>query len=387
MKRTPLSAITGLGMTELRRDYTVASWQLAVEAIGLAIDDAGLKHKDIDGLLINKSPIEDLSALPMDLQDYAGLSNLSLLNVVEAEGSSMVQTLQQATMAIQSGLAKKVVCVFADTPLQPGGSAAESFAIAMPMMGKLGIEIANGFYSAIAAYAMAAQRYLAVYGRSTDDFAAVAMANRQWAILNPLAKLKKPMTLDDHRASPWLVEPLRLLDCAYPVNGSIAVVVSEAQCAQEQSHPGAYIYGMGQGHIGNINRRGFQPEIETGAKIAGETAYKMAGINASDIDACEFYDAFSISTLVNLEMYGFCEPGKAGEFIAEKGIGPGGQLPVNTGGGHLSGYYMQGATAVSEAVMQLRNKAGERQLSKLDNMLVTGYGGRMQFHAALIMGQ
>ncbi|MEW4983679.1 MAG: thiolase family protein [Cycloclasticus sp.] len=387
MKRTPLSAVTGLGMTELSREYSATSWQLAVEAIGLAIDDAGLKHSDIDGLLINKSPIEDLSAMPMDLQDYAGLKNLGLLNVVEAEGSSMIQTLQQATMAIQSGLATKVVCVFADTPIQPDSSAAESFAIAMPMMGKLGIEIANGFYSAIAAYAMAAQRYLAVYGRTTDDLALVAMANREWAKLNPLAKIKKPMTMEDHHASPWLVEPLRMLDCAYPVNGSIAVVVSDAASAADQPEPAAFIYGMGQGHKGNTNRRGFQPEIETGAKKAAETAYKMAGVSANDIDACEFYDAFSISTLINLEMCGFCEPGTAAEFIVEKGIGPGGQLPVNTGGGHLSGYYMQGATAVSEAIMQLRNKAGERQLSKLDNVLVTGYGGRMQYHAALIMGQ
>ena len=86
-------------------------------------------------------------------------------------------------------------------------------------------------------------------------------------------------------------------------------------------------------------------------------------------------------------MYGFCEPGKAAQFIAEEGIGPGEQLPVNTGGGHLSGYYMQGATAVSEAVMQLHNRAEGRQLNTLNNMLVTGYGGRMQFHAALVMGR
>ncbi|MBV1899892.1 MAG: thiolase family protein [Cycloclasticus sp.] len=387
MSRKPLSAVTGIGMTELRRDYTVASWELAVEAIGMAISDAGLKHHDIDGLLINKSPIEDLSAMPMDLQDYAGLRDLSLLNVVEAEGSSMVQTLQQATMAIQSGLAKKVVCVFADTPLQPGGSAAESFAIAMPMMGKLGTEVANGFYSAIAAYAMAAQRYLAVYNRTTDDLAAVAIANREWARLNPLAKIKKPMTMADHHASPWLVEPLRMLDCAYPVNGAIAVVVSDVETAKAAKEYPAYIYGMGQGHKGNTNRRGYQPEIETGAKMAAQTAFKMAGVTVDDIDACEFYDAFSISTLINLEMYGFCEPGKAAQFIAEEGIGPGEQLPVNTGGGHLSGYYMQGATAVSEAVMQLHNRAEGRQLNTLNNMLVTGYGGRMQFHAALVMGR
>lgn len=386
-RQAALSAITGLGMTEFTRDYHKPSWQLAVDAIGLAIKDAGLEHSDIDGLLLNKSPLAELADFPMEMQDYAGLSNLSLLNVVEAEGSSMVQTIQQATMAIQTGMATKVVCVFADTPLQGDTSAGEAFAVAMPMMGHLGIEIANGFYTPIAAYAMAAQRYLAVYDRATDDLGAVAISNRRWAELNDLAKLRKPLTIEQYREAPFLIEPLRMLDCAYPVNGGIAVVVTGVEQAKESPQPPAYIYGMGQGHAGNINRRGHQPEIETGAKQAGEIAYKMAGINASDIDACQFYDAFSISTLINLELYGLCGAGQAGEFVRSGETSPGGKLPVNTGGGHLSGYYLQGATPVSEAVMQLRNQAGARQVSKLDHMLVTGYGGRMQFHAALIMGQ
>ncbi|MFT6625257.1 MAG: acetyl-CoA acetyltransferase [Cycloclasticus sp.] len=386
-KKSALSAIVGLGMTEFTRDYQQPAWQLAVNAIGLAIEDAGFKHADIDGLLLNKSPLAELKDFPMEIQDYAGLSNLSLLNVVEAEGSSMVQTIQQATMAIQTGMAKKIVCVFADTPLQPNTSAGAAFAVAMPMMGHLGIEIANGFYTPIAAYAMAAQRYLAVYDRSGDDLGAVAVSNRRWAELNELAKLRKPLSLDDYRAAPYLIEPLKMLDCAYPVNGAIAVVVTAVDEAKNCPQAATYIHGMGQGHAGNINRRGFQPEIQTGAKQAGEIAYKMAGITAKDVDACQFYDAFSISTLINLELYGLCEPGTAGDFVQAGGTSPGGRLPVNTGGGHLSGYYLQGATPVSEAVLQIRKGAGKRQVKKLDNMLVTGYGGRMQFHAALIMSQ
>tara|TARA_R110002074_G_scaffold373069_3_gene548858 strand:+ start:10839 stop:12017 length:1179 start_codon:yes stop_codon:yes gene_type:complete len=386
-KKSALSAVVGLGMTEFTRDYQQPAWQLAVNAIGLAIEDAGFKHADIDGLLLNKSPLAELKDFPMEIQDYAGLSNLSLLSVVEAEGSSMVQTIQQATMAIQTGMAKKIVCVFADTPLQPNTSAGAAFAVAMPMMGHLGIEIANGFYTPIAAYAMAAQRYLAVYDRSGDDLGAVAVSNRRWAELNELAKLRKPLSLDDYRAAPYLIEPLKMLDCAYPVNGAIAVVVTAVDEAKNCPQAAVYIHGMGQGHAGNINRRGFQPEIETGAKQAGEIAYKMAGITAKDVDACQFYDAFSISTLINLELYGLCELGTAGDFVQAGGTSPGGLLPVNTGGGHLSGYYLQGATPVSEAVLQIRKGAGKRQVKKLDNILVTGYGGRMQFHAALIMSQ
>ena len=386
-KKPALSAIIGLGMTEFTRDYQLPSWQLATQAIGLAIEDAGLKHDDIDGLLLNKSPLAELKDFPMEIQDYAGLSNLSLLSVVEAEGSSMVQTIQQATMAIQSGMATKIVCVFADTPIQANVSSGDAFAVAMPMMGHLGIEIANGFYTPIAAYAMAAQRYLAVHNRTTDDLGAVAVSNRRWAELNELAKLRKPLTMEQYRAAPFLIEPLRMLDCAYPVNGAIAVVVTGVEQAKQCPQPPAYIYGMGQGHAGNINRRGHQPEIDTGAKQAGEVAYNMAGITAADINACQFYDAFSISTLINLELYGLCETGQAGEFVQAGETSPGGSLPVNTGGGHLSGYYLQGATPVSEAIMQIRQQATGRQLEKLEHMLVTGYGGRMQFHAALIMGQ
>ncbi len=386
-KKPALSAIVGLGMTEFTRDYQLPSWQLATQAIGSAIEDAGLKHADIDGLLLNKSPLAELKDFPMEIQDYAGLSDLSLLSVVEAEGSSMVQTIQQATMAIQSGMASKVVCVFADTPLQPNTSAGAAFAVAMPMMGQLGIEIANGFYSPIAAYAMAAQRYLAVHDRGTDDMGAVAIANRQWAQLNELAKIRKPLTMEQYRAAPYIVEPIRMFDCAYPVNGAIAVVVTGVEQAKQCPQPPAYLYGMGQGHAGNINRRGHQPEMDTGAKQAGDIAYKMAGITAKEIDACQFYDAFSISTLINLELYGLCEPGGAGDFVQSGATSPGGSLPVNTGGGHLSGYYLQGATPVSEAIMQIRQQATGWQLDTLNHMLVTGYGGRMQFHAALIMGQ
>ena len=215
----------------------------------------------------------------------------------------------------------------------------------------------------------------------------MAVSNRRWAELNELAKLRKPLSLDDYRAAPYLIEPLKMLDCAYPVNGAIAVVVTAVDEAKNCPQAAVYIHGMGQGHAGNINRRGFQPEIETGAKQAGEIAYKMAGITAKDVDACQFYDAFSISTLINLELYGLCELGTAGDFVQAGGTSPGGLLPVNTGGGHLSGYYLQGATPVSEAVLQIRKGAGKRQVKKLDNILVTGYGGRMQFHAALIMSQ
>jgi acetyl-CoA acetyltransferase len=143
---------------------------------------------------------------------------------------------------------------------------------------------------------------------------------------------------------------------------------------------------MGQGHPGNPNRAPFEDEVNTGARLARETAFGMAGITVNDVDICEFYDPFTYATLVTLEDYGFCEKGEGGPFVEDGKLGPGGELPTNTGGGQLSGYYMQGMTPVSEAIIQARGQAGERQISKHDMILVTGSGGRLDYHSCLIFG-
>ena len=382
-KTEVMSAIVCLGMSDLSREYTHTSWQLAVIAIHRAIKDAGLNKDDIDGLLINKSPVASLSSLPMDLQDYAGLKDLRLNNVVEAEGSSGVQMVQQATMAVQSGLASTIVCVFADAPIQPGVSTQTAFGMPLPLMGKTGIEAPTALYGPVAAYGLGARRYMHKYGYTENHLGAVAVSQRQWALKSPLAMMKKPLTMEDHHNSPYVVEPFHLFDCSFPVNGAVAVVVTAAERAKDMPTPPVYVHGMGQGHRGVTNRRGFEPEVNVGAKLAGERAYEMAGVTPADIDVAEFYDAFSYCTLLQLELYGFVPEGGAGEFVADGQIAPGGSFPTNTGGGQLSGYYLQGGTPLSEGVMQTRGNSGERQV-KNDLVLSAAYGGRMQFHACMI---
>ncbi len=382
-KRDAKAAIVGFGMSDLSREYTHTSWQLAVIAIHRAIKDAGLNKDDIDGLLINKSPVASLSSLPMDLQDYAGLKDLHLNNVVEAEGSSGVQMVQQATLAVQSGMASHVVCVFADAPIQPGVSTQEAFGMPLPLMGKTGIEAPMAMYGPVAAYGLGARRYMHKYGLNEDHLGAVAVSQREWALKNPLAMMKKPLTMEDHHNSPYVVEPFHLFDCSFPVNGAVAVVVTAAEKAKDMPQPPVYVHGMGQGHRGVTNRRGYENEINVGAKLAGEKAFAMAGVEPKDIDVAEFYDAFSYCTLLQLELYGFVPEGGAGEFVLSGEIAPGGSFPTNTGGGQLSGYYLQGGTPLSEGVMQTRGNCGERQV-KNDLVLSAAYGGRMQFHACMI---
>jgi acetyl-CoA acetyltransferase len=143
---------------------------------------------------------------------------------------------------------------------------------------------------------------------------------------------------------------------------------------------------MGQGH-GGFAGFGQPQQGLTGAALAGRTACAMAGVQPADIGACQFYDAFSFTVLLALEEYGLCAPGEAAAFVAAGHTAPGGRLPCNTGGGHLSGYYLQGVTPIAEAVRQLRGEAGEGQLEEPGLMLVTGNGGRLDYHAAVLLAR
>jgi acetyl-CoA acetyltransferase len=384
MKNRPYAAISGLGFSELSRKPIGTTRELAVAAIEAAVADAGLRNTDIDGLLINRSPVSDPEELPLRLQNDLQLRDLGLLAAIDSEGSSAVQMIQYAAMAIRQGLATNVACVFSDTPLKGKGGGA-SFAIAMPITGIEGWEHQQGFVSATAAYALAAQRHMAMFGTTSEQLGAYAISCREWARRNPQAFLRAPLTLEEYLASPFLVSPFRMLDCAFPVNGAIALIVTSADHVADSRQPPVYIHGMGQGHRGRRGWRDDNPEVVTGAVQAAATAYRSAGVTARDVTACEFYDAFSYVGILALEEYGLCERGEAAAFVADGHTAPGGRLPVNTGGGHLSGFYLQGVTPLSEGVIQVRQAGGERQVERNDLVLVTGSGGCLDYHTCVLL--
>jgi acetyl-CoA acetyltransferase len=245
---------------------------------------------------------------------------------------------------------------------------------------------AHGYFGATCGYALAARRHMELFGTTGDQFGAVAVSTRAWAAKNPMAQMREPMTLADHHASRFIVDPLRLLDCCLVSNGGVAVIVTSAERARDLKQKPAYILGMGQGHPGDSNHAGREPAIHTGAKLAGETAFRMAGIRREDIAACEIYDCYTYTVIVTLEDYGFCKKGEGGAFVENGRTGPVGALPVNTGGGQLSGYYMWGMTPLSEAVIQMQGRGGDRQLSDPRYLLVTGNGGILSYHSCLILG-
>ena len=382
------AAISGLGVTEQGRVYGRSATWFASEAIRLALDDAGLNKEDIDGLLVNEgmTPLPGMGGL--DIQNQLALTNLRLLANMNAGGATAGIMVQYAALSVAHGMANHVLCVFADAPLREGRGGGAAYAGAARQAqprGMRGLYTAFGVFGINARYALAARRHMGLYGTTNDHFGAIAVAQRQWARMNPLAQQRDPMTLDDYHASRWVAEPLHLLDCCLVSNGGVAVIVSAADRAKDLKQPPAYIWGMGQGHPGDLRRAGWDAETETGAPAAKEAAFAMAGIDAGDIDVCQVYDCYTYTVLVTLEDYGFCAKGEGGQFVADGRLGPGGALPTNTGGGQLSGYYMWGMTPLSEGVIQARGQGGERQVPKHDVVLVTGNGGILDHHSTLVL--
>ena len=383
------TAITGLGMTPMGRVYGKSATELAADAVRTAIADAGLTKGDIDGLLINPGITGFTGGgVSLPLQNYLGMTNLRLLNHMNAAGSTAAQMVQYAALAINAGMAKHVVCVFADLPLSEGKSAGGAYGGAARNPGRpqgmAGLAPAAGFFGANTGYALAAQRHMALYGTNHDQLGTIAVGQRKWAGMSPISQMRDPITMEDYHNSRWIIEPLHLLDCCLVSNGAIAVIVSSAEDAANMAQPPVYIWGMGQGHPGDPARHGFDPETETGGKIAAQTAYAMAGVGPEDVTQCQLYDCYTYTVLVTLEDYGFCKKGEGGPFVEDGKLGPGGALPTNTGGGELSGYYMWGMTPLSEAVIQGRGQGGQRQANN-DVILCTGNGGMLSYHAALIL--
>ena len=319
-------------MVGLSRAPSAGSHLLAAHAVLAAAEDAGLDVSDLDGLLVCRSGGALESDLGLGLQRTLALPNLRLLQVGYVEGASSIALIQFAALAVSTGMARAVACVFADAPLADGQSAREAFGRRKSLHGVESLRYAAGLFGGASLYALAARRYMHVYGATAEHFGAVAISARAWASMNPLAVFRTPLSMEAYLDSRWIVEPLRLYDCAMPVNGAIAVIVTTAARAADLSKPPVHILGMGQGHPGTLDQAGSERELGSGGGLAKQTALRMAGIELGDIDVCQFYDAFTYGTIASLEAYGFCGPGEGKDFVASGAIAPGGSLPVNTGG-------------------------------------------------------
>lgn len=377
--------IAGVGLVIPDHDAVARTRELAFRALTAACDDAGLEVGDVDGVIVNRNELVADDHLGLDVARQLGLGTLDLLVEMEAKGTTFCLALDAARAAVESGRARTVAVLFADAAIQPGSRAGAAFAAMGGDRGARGLERAAGMVGAVAAYAFLAQHFFAARDAGEADLAAVAIAQRGWAGGNPLAWNREPLGADEYFASPFVAEPLRRLDCARPVSGAAAVIVTRADRVGSSGRPTVEVVGSAQRATTRYRHAPAPLWEPTGASDALTAALGEAGTTRDAIDVLEIYDPFTVVPLILLEELGFAEPGQAGAFVRDGQTGPGGRIPTNTGGGQISGFYLQGVTPVVEALAQLRGTAGDRQVAGAGTAAVAAIGGRLEHHASLIL--
>ena len=370
-------AIAGVGATPQGKLPGRTALDLGIEAFGLALDDAGLRQSDVDGLLTmpgTTSPEGSLHYLRFG--EAIGL-NARFTASLTMGGGTAGALIQMAALAIAGGQASVVACVFGDTAKTGGMRFDRASGGEVPWS-------AWGFMGAAANSALAADRHMHRYGTTSRQLAEVAVACRHHASLNPAAVMREPITIEDHQASRWIVRPLRLLDCCLISDGGACLIVTSAERARDLKQPPALLAGFGQAYTAQTleaERWWYVPH----QKQALADALAMTGVGPEDIDVAQLYDNFTISVLLWLEHAGFCAEGEGGAFVEGGRIRLGGALPVNTAGGNLSESYMEGWLHLVEGVRQVRGHGGQRQVPNVEHCLVTGRGMALNCANALVL--
>jgi acetyl-CoA acetyltransferase len=370
------AAIVGIGATEFSKNSGRSELQLAGEAVLAAVADAGLKPSDVDGLttftMETNSEIEVARA--------AGLGDLTFFSKIGYGGGAACATVQQAAMAVATGVADVVVCyrAFNERSGHRFGSGAHrgeptAEGIAMSWVSSFGLMTPASWV------AMFAQRYMHEYGATSEDFGRVSVADRKHAATNPKAWFyEQPITLEDHQASRWIVEPLHLLDCCQETDGGQAIVVTSLERARDLPQAPAVIAGAAQGSSrGQQSMVSYYRDDIAGLPEMGlvaEQLWAQSGIGPDDVQTAVIYDHFTPFVLQQLEEFGFCKRGEAKDFIADGAIELGGRLPINTHGGQLGEAYLHGMNGIAEGVRQVRGSS-VNQVPDVENVLVTAGTG------------
>lgn len=372
--------LVGAAESELGRTPQRTVLSLQMEAAAAALADAGVDKSEVDGLMTSGYPYAERQAVL--LAEYLGLEP-TYIDSTNLGGAGFVAAVERAGAAIRAGLCRTVLICYGSTQYSSrirhlGGRPPEF---------SYQFEVPYGPALPLSAYALAATRHLHLYGTTSEQLAEVAVAARQWAMRNPKALRRTPLTVDDVLASPLVSSPLHVLDCCLITDGGGAVVVTSAERAAELPKRPIYLLGSGSAmtHEAITN----MPELtETAARRSGRLAYERAGLGPAEIDVAQVYDSFTITVILSLEDLGFCAKGEGGAFVSGGRIAPGGDLPLNTTGGGLSYTHpgMFGIFLLIEAVRQLRGECGERQIPGARTALCHGTGGQLSTAATLILG-
>jgi acetyl-CoA acetyltransferase len=374
------AAIVGVGQLPFAKDIGRSEDVTALEACRLALEDAGLRPSDIDGMTKWSIQVTAENAIARNL----GVPNLRFFGEVGYGGGGGCGVVAHAAAGIAAGMARCVLVYrsrnrgsggrpWAGTSRERDQSAAET--------NETAIYSPYGFVRPVDQVAMFARRFLHERGYTSRHLGWIAVAMRRHASNNPIAMMREPITVEDHQRSRVISDPLRLLDCCLETDGAAAVIIAAADMARDLRQKPAYIMAASQG-MGpqNVIMNNFfkNPFLESPGAHAARDLWRMAGVSPQDVPVAQLYDAFTPLVLGSLEEYGFCKPGEAGAFVEDHGLEIGGRLPTNTSGGSLSEAYVHGINLIIEATRQIRGTSlnqvpgAKLSLATSGNMVPTG---------------
>lgn len=378
-------AIVGVGETAVGRVPDLSATQMYVQACRRALDDAGLTNKDIDGVITANSWSQPHYYHAEWMAEYLGIQPRCCLTVATG-GGTIVAALNHAVNAIEAGLCQTVLLAAADNWLS-AFTREKMVELMARNAGHPQFEIPYGSFVP-ALYALYGQAHMKRYGTTADQFAKVAVTARKHAVLHPGAQMRTAITTTDVIESKKIADPLHLLDCALVSDGGAAIVITSAERARDSRAKPVYVLGFGEAHQHEHVTQAVSL-TETAAAESGARAFEMANLTPKDIDLAMLYDPFTPTVVIFLEDLGFCQRGEGGAFVESGETELGGCLPVNTNGGLLS-YAHPGNPGslllTVEAVRQLRNECGPRQVKDPTIALVHAEGGIMSSHATAIFG-
>lgn len=374
------AVISGIGQSEIRRPSELSPMRLTADAALAAIEDAGLRRSDIDGL----------STWPGRMDGDPGLGPLSTSEVKEAlglelswfsggrEAPAQLGALINAVAAVATGLARHVLVfrtVHEATTRRATGSGT-AFTTSRVPDARFQWQLPFGAMSAANWTALYAQRHFHDYGTTREQLAQIALNGRANALVNPKAVYRSVLTLDDYLASRMISTPLCLFDCDVPVDCSTAIIVSHADTARDLRAPPVHIEAVGSALTGRDSWDQRTDLTTMAAHDAAAMMWSRTDLRPSDVGTAQLYDGFSILTLLWIEALGFCGRGEGGPFVAGGGrIARDGELPLNTSGGQLSEGRSHGFGFVHEACLQLRGAAGDRQIARTPSVAAVANGG------------
>ncbi len=369
------AAIAGIGQTEFSKESGRTELQLACESVKAALDDAGLTPADVDGLVTFTLDTSEETEVARNL----GIPSLSMFSRIPYGGGAAAGTVMHAAMAVATGVADVVVCyrAFNERSGMRFGNIGGALTT-MPLW--LSWYAPFGLLTPASWVALHAQRYMHAYGVTNEDFGRIAVVDRLHAATNPDAWFyEKPITLADHQASRWIVEPvLRLLDCCQESDGGVAIVITSAERARDLRQRPALITAAAQGATfdGEMMTSYYRDDL-TGLPEMGVVAHRLweaSGLTAADMSTAFLYDHFTPFVLMQLEELGCCGRGEAKDYATVERLSLGGEFPINTSGGLLGEAYIHGMNGITEAVRQIRGTSCN-QVETVEHVLVTAGTG------------